>query len=329
MKPNPETEIYANAGPLNAGEVRRYAKKFALAGDHTDLFVRAVQRQAEGLFNMATLPGDWKYHQAQVFKTFRQLGLLDAERIAASNLAREIVDSLPITPVNPLPTQESIVNFGAEAERIRRAKGIQRRETERIGQILKARFQRLMSPGDNELTINNSNERVKFPDDPVYQKADPGIRKKMRQRLLTEHEYYELEEKGRERQDIEKNDTLTLDIRWISHPENLVEEAQQAISHDLTIAKLSQEQQQKIFHFVQMLLSGQTVSKAEIISAGVDPKLVLRKAGNVLTNHHLNTTPTMREIKRRLRPWEKPSYTERGTDPNIFLGDNSDRHSED
>lgn len=328
MKPNPEIDNHANAGLLNAGEVRKYAKNIALAGGHTGPFVRAVQIQAEGLFNMATLPGDWEYHQAQILKDFRRLGLLDAERIAASNLAREIIDRLPITPINPLPPQEAIVNFGAEAERIRRTKEIQRRETIRIGQILTARFQRLMSRGDNELTINNSNERVKFSDDPVYQKADSGIRKKMRQRLITEHEYHELEEKGRKRQDIEKNDILILDIKWTSHPENLVEEAQQAISHDLTIARLSQEQQQKILHFVQMLLSGQTVSKAEIISAGVDPKLVLRKAGNVLMNHRLNTTPTMREIRRRLRPWEKPSYP-RVTDPNIFLGDQSDRYSED
>ncbi len=306
-----------------ANKIRGVTRQVAVELGLERPFIDAMVEHATALYYISTDLGTPEYHLQRALTFARRQGLTDQEIATATGLAFDIYSLISVAASSQLLAQGEPIAQAAIAELDRRRQmqaELQRREgVEKEKQRLTNYFERLMAYSDAELTIINSNPRIDSHGDQVYQGSNAEIRKRMQLRTLTRVEY----EGILQRQKMERN-SLHLSIRWIDDPELLLQKAQRLVG-DHKVATLAAEQQKDFFGFIQALLSGQYVDKGSIVATGLDPDFVFSKARSVLRGHNLDSAERRRGNPRSLR--DVGVFTRRGTNPNVFLGDGSERHA--
>ncbi len=304
----------------DVNKLRILARRVALQLGYDRSFAQAVVENVTALHYVTNGIGPPDSHLQRAVNFARKKGLSDEERAVTSGLARQIFDFLPTgadSLTNRRGIDEIVVAMGRE--RLARTERGKRERINREGERLKTRWQRLMAYSDEEIAIINSNFRVNFQGDRVYQSAQNEIRAKMIRRQLTRTEYRE----SLHRQRLEQA-TFRLNTRP-DEREKLLERSV-GILRDHKIAVLPEDRQQAILQFIQKLLAGEPVVRGRIIRQGFNPYDLLKRARRILISYHMERSEKMRD--NRILPVDMPVSTKRGTDPHRFLADGSGRSDE-
>lgn len=274
--------------------IRTYARSTLKQRGEQRNFITVVTEFIDAEFYIEQGIGNPNYHLSRAVKVVQKAGLSESDVGRANEAARALYQGYKTLPAKQQATLK---------ENLRKKRLI----------VMERGFQTLMAYSDEEIKILNSNGRVDFSQDIVYQNSDVGTRENLRNRTLTALEYETILHELAERQDKFLLDSAGEDTT------KLKSYAMKVLSHDRT--PHGQIFNRELFaQYVLDLLNGQTLSKRELQSNGLNPEAVFKRARTILTGYKIKESererlfrnPTPEEMRLRIRTGTDPIAFEEG-----------------
>lgn len=177
-----------------------------------------------------------------------------------------------------------------------------------------------MVQSDESIQIAQTNKQVDFLSDPVYRNSNKKIKIAMRERHLTEQEYF-----LRLQEILEKQDRVVLNIDSRVDKNKLLICAEGIWKDKPTRLRMGEERFSQFVKYVMvLLLEEEPLSVSQLRANGFDPGEVRARARSILAQYYFEQAEKAR-IMRNPLPTETKMSTRRGMDPHRFLGDQSGR----
>mgnify|MGYP001565575074 CR=1 FL=1 len=167
----------------------------------------------------------------------------------------------------------------------------------KLGDKLHSRFSWLIGLSDDELRINNINQRVNLRDDQIYRHSPPEVRAKMMNRSLTEGDWENLVGSI-----LAGQGTITVNLEGIDQESLLHHAAIATTSKGRYLGRDATDEQEDTFRreILRLISDGQT-SITRIREQGLDPKLVQSRARNLVTSFKMAKVERIITLTKRVR----------------------------
>jgi len=273
-------------------------------------FVNAVCRFIDATFYTESAIGKPKYHQERLAREIRKINLSDGEIGRSFIVGRQLYDAYFKQADGVRGSRDSKLSAVSIIEGIKRQerKRLERERNLKFG--LERKFTNLMEVSDTKLRIVNSNKRVDFAGDPVFQNSNSEDKEKIRERKMTKNEYGDRRKAIRARQD-----AIALTMHTRVEEDKFWEYVRGSLEENPSLRhRLGKELFMKFCHYVLVLLRGDELSRGKLSQEGLNPNEVLGKAKSTLGRYHLDRAEKER-IMRNPLPREVRMIARIGIDP--------------
>ncbi len=280
--------------PSEVMPFRRYILSFYDEKVYSAAFRRAILVYGESLFYTKNGTGNQAFNDGLALKKTGNLAITQKDRERAKKIAEGLYQQYITEQENP-PDELTGSNYNPHKTLIQR---------------YQRRFGALKSAVNQG--ISNANEED-LSEDPVYRNSGAEVRKQMMKRKLARETYQNLLIGILEAQD-------RISLSNDSDTKKIVEYARHALSNEPKNAR--GRNWENFTDYVIRLLSGETLSRTEVMGKGIYPAIALKKAKRLIREYAFNANrfpPPITEEEAadtyRIRGGQDPIAYEEGWQP--------------